>query len=193
MQWLLPQHLSLSSMLRLFLVSCGLIASTTNALPAQAASESSAPAAARPSVEPLLDALVGDWSMAGQVVGHPATYDLAGRRVLGGKYVELHMTDVTRPPKYEARVFIGADTVAGRILVHWIDNTGAAYSVPPGTGTIAGDTLVFEIPYSTGPFRDTFTFDRRARIWTFRLESGDGKGGWRLFANYTVKTASPAR
>jgi hypothetical protein len=37
------------------------------------------------------------------------------------------------PPKYEARVFIGPDTLAGRALAHWLDNFGAVYSVPPAS------------------------------------------------------------
>jgi hypothetical protein len=57
---------------------------------------------------------------------------------------------------YEARVFVGADTTPNLVVVHWIDNTGGAFSIPFGTGTVVADTLRFDIPYSTGPFRDTF-------------------------------------
>jgi hypothetical protein len=145
--------------------------------------ETATPAAA----EALLDWLVGTWQMVGHVRGKPDTYALAACRVLGGRYVELHMTDVQRPPQYEARVFIRADTTPARVFVHWIDSFGAAFSVPHATGAVMGDTLRFEFGYSSGPFRDTFVYDRKAGRWTFRLEAGDGRGVWRPFADYKVR------
>jgi hypothetical protein len=154
---------------------------------AQAPREASAAASAPVPADSLLDHLVGTWRMVGQVHGQPVRYALAVDRVLHGQYVELHMTDVNQPSRYEARVFVGADTVAGRVLVHWLDNFGAAFSVPAGSGSVAGDTLRFYIPYSTGPFRDTFIYDPATDAWIFRLESGDGSGAWRPFADYDVR------
>src|SRR6266480_4787439 len=121
----------------------------------------------------VMDNFVGTWTMSGTARGKPVAYDLEGKRILDGRYVELHMTDVQRPPKYEARVFIGEDTVTNHIIVHWLDSFGAAYSVPPGTGTISGDTLVFHVPYPDGDFRDTFVYHRENRTWSFLLESSD--------------------
>jgi hypothetical protein len=157
------------------------------------ATAQSAPSAQRASADSpstavgLLDQLVGTWRMVGQVRGRPASYDLEARRVLGGHFVELHMTDAGRPATYEARVFIGEDTTAGKIFVHWMDNFGAAFSVPAAAGAVAGDTVRFEFAYSSGPFRDTFVYHRAANAWTFRLESGDDKAGWRPFALYEVQ------
>jgi hypothetical protein len=136
----------------------------------------------------LLERLVGDWRMVGQVRGEPATYALTARRTLQGRFVELHMVDVSTPPQYEARVFVGVDS-AGRVVAHWMDSFGAAFSIPHGEGRIAGDTVRFEIPYADGPFRDTFILDRRTGRWRFVLEAGDGKGGWSLFAEYDVRRA----
>jgi hypothetical protein len=101
--------------------------------------------------------------------------------------VELHMRDVRRPSAYEARVFIGADTTAGHLIAHWLDNFGAAYSVPPATGEVRGDTLLLAFPYPTGAFRDTFVYLRTTDRWHFRLEAADSVGGWRLFAEYDVQ------
>lgn len=149
----------------------------------------------KPATEVLLDRLVGTWQMVGHVRGKPVTYTLDARRVLGGRYVELHMTDVQRPAQYEARVFIGADTAPGHVIVHWLDSFGAPYSVPHATGTAVGDTLRFEFAYSGGPLRDTFIYDAAAGRWTFRLVGGDGHGTWKPFADYEVKpsvSAAPA-
>ena len=139
------------------------------------------------STDSLLERFVGQWVMTGTVRDRPATYALDVSRVLQGKYVELHMTDVQLPPGYEARAFLGADTAGTRVIAHWLDNFGAAYSVPTATGTVQGDTLVLDFPYPTGAFRDTFVHDRARDRWDMRLERADGKGGWTLFARYEAR------
>ena len=136
------------------------------------------------STDSLLERFVGQWAMAGTVRGRPATYALDVSRVLQGRYVELHMTDVHLPPGYEARAFLGADTAGAGVIAHWLDNFGAAYSVPTATGAARGDTLVLNFPYATGAFRDTFVYDRSHDRWDMRLERADGSGGWTLFAQY---------
>ena len=150
------------------------------------------PGAAHARTPDLLDRLVGRWQVVGQVHGRPATYAADGHRVLSGRFVELDMTDISSPPAYEARVFIGEDTTATKVLVHWLDNFGAAYSVPAASGRIVGDTIRFEFAYSSGPFRDTFVYHRANGGWTFRLEAGDGSGGWRPFADYEVRRSKKA-
>lgn len=136
---------------------------------------------------PLLERLTGHWRMVGQVRGHPVTYDLDARRILNGAFVELHMKDVARPAQYEALVLIGEDTLPNRVLVHWLDSTGGAYSVPSGDGSTSGDTLTFDIPYPESPFHDTFVFRRSNGSWMFRLDGSDKNGGRRPFAEYEVK------
>jgi hypothetical protein len=138
-------------------------------------------------MEGLLDRLVGKWQMTGSVRGRPVTYTLDATRVLQGRFVELHMEDVNRPPAYEARVFLGVDSAGSRYIVHWLDRFGAAFSIPHATGHARGDTIVFTFPYPTGAFRDTFVYDPRGDRWYFRLESADSTGGWRLFADYHVQ------
>jgi hypothetical protein len=150
-----------------------------------------APAAAQEAtlagMDSLLERLVGNWEMAGEVRGHPAIYHLEARRVLRGRFVELHMVDVATPPQYEARVFVGVDSAGSRYVVHWLDNFGAAYSIPHAVGHATGDTIQFTFAYADGPFRDTFAYDRQHDRWNFLLESGDSTGAWRLFADYDVR------
>jgi hypothetical protein len=150
-------------------------------------------APAQAPADSLLERLTGDWHVVGQVGGRPANYTLVARRVLAERFVELHMTDVAQPPQYEARVFIGVDTVPGQVVVHWLDNFGGAFSVPAGKGSVVGDTLRFEFAYSTGPFRDTFVYHRAAGKWTFRLENSTSSGGWRPFAAYEVERVPAGR
>jgi hypothetical protein len=137
-------------------------------------------------MDSLLDRLVGLWQMTGSVRGKPVAYTLDGKRVLQGRFVELHMEDVSRPPAYEARVFIGVESSGSRYLAHWLDSFGAAYSIPHATGEARGDTLFLRFPYPEGAFRDTFVYRRSADTWYFRLETADSSGAWRLFAEYEV-------
>ena len=145
----------------------------------------SQPAAPTPTAA-LLARLAGQWEMRGSVHGRPAMYRVSAQPTLGAKYIELHMRDTSPKAPYEARVFIGPDTVAGAVIVHWLDNTGAAFSIPAGAGTVVADTLRFEFAYSNGPFRDRLVYRAATRDWEVRLESGDGKGGWRLFGEYVM-------
>ena len=175
----------MSRCFRILLTSAAVfIAPTIEAQPAQPA----------PAADSLLNRLLGSWSMTGRVRGTAVQYRMSATRVLAGRFVEVHMIDTARVPQYEARVFVGADTVSRGVLVHWLDNFGAAYSVPHGIGTVHGDTLQFLIGYNDGPFRDTFVYRGPQRGWYFRLESGDGRGTWTLFAEYEVtRLAAPAR
>jgi hypothetical protein len=138
-------------------------------------------------MDSLLGHLTGTWHMTGTVRGRPANYRMIGQRVLHGRFVELHMEDRTRPPEYEARVFLGVDSAATRLIVHWLDRFGAGLSIPHAVGEARGDTLQFTFAYADGPFRDTFSYDRQHGEWRFLLESGDQQGGWRRFAEYQVR------
>lgn len=153
------------------------------AMSAPAAAQAPSPSA----MDSLLERLVGRWEMTGTVRSRPATYDLEAKRVLARQFVELHMVDVAQPPAYEARVFLGVDSAGARYIVHWLDRFGAAYSIPHAVGEAQGDTVRFTFAYASGPFRDTFVYDRPRDRWYFRLESGDSTGGWKLFAEYQVR------
>ena len=135
----------------------------------------------------LLARLSGEWTMTGDVRGKPVNYQLHSEAVLNNTFIELHMTDVSAPPKYEARVFIGFDPKTQRIIAHWIDSFGAAFSIPPGIRRIDGNQIEFEIPYPDGPFKDTFVYAGQADAWTLTIDSGDGTGTTKHFAAYAIK------
>jgi hypothetical protein len=149
---------------------------------------------ARPSTAPdarpaLIAGMDGQWVMVGDVMGKPVEYRLVVSPVLAGSFTELHMTDVQSPPQYEARVFIAHDPDSDQIIVHWLDAFGGKASIPHGTGRIAGDTLEFTIPYAQGPFRDRLTFDSSKGTWRFTIESAEGSGQWKHFAEYEIVPA----
>lgn len=136
---------------------------------------------------PLLKQLDGEWLMTGDLLGKPVTYSLVAGPTLRARYSELHMRDVSEPPQYEARVFLGVDAETGELIAHWLDDFGARYSIPHGTGRIEGSALQFTIPYADGPFRDTFEFDPGSGTWTFRIEAGQPDGSWKHFARYEIR------
>ena len=136
---------------------------------------------------PLLKELDGEWTMKGDVLGKLVTYQMVAGPTLRARYTEMHMRDLAQPPQYEARVFLGFDEESGDLIVHWMDDFGARYSIPHGTGRIDGSTLQFTFPYADGPFRDTLEFDQRNGTWTLRIEAGQPDGSWKHFARYEIR------
>ncbi|MFI5460312.1 MAG: hypothetical protein ACHRXM_33260 [Isosphaerales bacterium] len=66
-------------------------------------------------------------------------------------------------------------------MAHWCDTYGGKFSAM-GYGKRTGETIEFEFSYPDGPFYNTFTWDAKAKEWTFRMEN-QGKDGRRvLFA-----------
>jgi hypothetical protein len=132
-------------------------------------------------------ALDGDWIMSGDVMGKPVTYRMTAGPTLQGAFTEIHMNDVQVPPEYEARVLIGYDRQSNSVIAHWMDNFGARYSIPHGTGSVTDNSIQFTIPYEGGPFRDTFTYDSDTNTWVFVLEASQPDGTWKHFARYKVR------
>ena len=139
-----------------------------------------------PERPPALKALDGTWVMSGDVMGKPVTYRMVAKPTLQGAFTELHLNDVQVPSEYEARVFIGYDEESKSVIVHWMDSFGAKYSTPHGSGRVTDDTIQFTIPYTSGSFRDTFTYDPASKTWLFVLEAAQSDGTWKHFARYNV-------
>lgn len=139
-----------------------------------------------PERPPALKALDGNWVMSGDVMGKPVTYRMVAKPALQGAFTELHMSDVQVPSEYEARVFIGYDADSKAVIVHWMDSFGAKYSIPHGTGHVTDNSVQFTIPYHSGSFRDTFTYNPASKTWLFVLEAAQPDGTWKHFARYSV-------
>jgi len=147
-----------------------------------------APASAQPDLRPaLLAARDGSWIASGDVLGEAVTYTLIGSPVLGNSFTELHMVDQAETEPYEARVFIGYDEKSDQIYTHWLDNFGARFSIPHGTGTLSEDTILFIVPYEAGTIRDILVFDAEAMTWSFTIEAATPEGDWKHFAKYELK------
>jgi hypothetical protein len=134
----------------------------------------------------LLESLDGRWTMVGDVMGKPVQYEMEAFPTLQGTFTEIHMNDVQVPSEYEARVFIGVDK-SGEVIAHWLDSFGAKYSAPHGTGSVTDSTIVFYIPYPSGQFRDTLSYQPAAKTWTLVIEGAKPDGSWLHFAKYDIR------
>ena len=106
--------------------------------------------------------------------------------VLNHQFLQLHMKDVADPPAYEALVLIGYAHVDKKYVAHWCDTYGGKFSAV-GYGKRSGDAIEFEFHYPDGPFYNTFTWDAKAKRWTFRMESQNKNGKRALFAEDTLR------
>jgi hypothetical protein len=132
--------------------------------------------------DPLLDKLVGDWSVERKFGnGYRAKNLVHGEWVLQHQFVELHYRDTASPPAYEALVLIGYDDVGKRYICHWADNFGGAFSgdgyAPRDEGASA---LEFKFDYHNGQLENRFAFDPRSGGWTSTIRQTE-KGEWKLF------------
>jgi hypothetical protein len=133
-----------------------------------------------------LDALQGDWDMAGTFLGKAIKYRAKGQRVLQGGFLRLHMIDAAEPPTYEADLFLGYDPHANDYIGHWLDRFGAAGARVVANGKRSGETLVLQFPYAEAAFKDTFVYDPNKDTWSLLIESQKPGGEWSNFATYTL-------
>ena len=145
-----------------------------------------------PAADPFLTRLVGDWDLTGSVRGQSVHQHAAARWVLKGGWLRLALTDLARPPGYEACVFFGYDAKAGDYIVHWLDQFGAPGARVVGSGHRDGETLVFAFPYAEGAFRDTLTLDAEGSRGTLLIEQQARDGSWSTFASYRMVRGAPA-
>ena len=66
-------------------------------------------------------------------------------------------------------------------VLHW------AHSVVTKLEPVDGHSIVFEFQYPDGPFYNTFTWDAKAKGWTFRMESQSKEGKRVLFVEDTLR------
>jgi hypothetical protein len=134
----------------------------------------------------FIENLTGEWKLTRKIRGKKVENTLKAEWVLNHQFLKLHMKDVADPPAYEALVLIGYAHGDKKYVAHWCDTYGGKFSAV-GYGKRSGDAITFEFQYEDGPFYNTFTWDAKAKGWTFRMES-QGKDGKRvLFAEDSLR------
>jgi hypothetical protein len=104
--------------------------------------------------------------------------------VLGHQFLQLRYRDPEKHA-YQALVYIGSGE-GDRYVAYWMDVHGGSMSAR-GTGKRGGDALELVFDYPTGPFYNTYTFDRAARTWTSRMGTRSADGAWQPFATDTFR------
>lgn len=140
---------------------------------------------AHPLQDPLLDQLVGAWTMSGTVRGRKVTYSTHAEWVLNHQFLKIDMRDVATPPSYEATFYLGYDNMSTRYVAHLLDAFGGRWSETLGFGQKDKDAITFVFEYPDGPFRTTFT--HTADGWAVDMRERAADGEWRDFASYILR------
>lgn len=126
----------------------------------------------------LLDKLVGEWKITGQIGGDPVENNFDAKWVLNHQFLELNFLDVN-PEDYAAKVFIGYDCISERYVVHWLDSFGSRYSETLGYGIKKDENIIeFRFEYPNAPLINKFSYDSKADIWTFFVTTKNKEGNW---------------
>ena len=134
----------------------------------------------------FIENLSGDWKLTRKIRNTEVTNTCKAEWVLNHQFLQLHMKDVADPPSYEALVLIGYSHADKQYIAHWCDNHGGKFSAI-GYGKRSGDSIEFQFEYPDGPFYNTFTWNAKAKGWTFLMESVEKGGKRALFAEDTLR------
>ena len=137
----------------------------------------------------VLNNLAGDWTLSRKMHGQNSLSTVHAEWVLNHQFLFIHMKEQSNPSQYEARVYIGYDTVNKRYIVHWIDMFGGRVSETLGYGNREGNSIKLEFNYPDGLFHNTMTWHPESKSWTTLLEQKDQKGKWSVFAEEVLRRA----
>jgi len=143
----------------------------------------------------LLDHMVGNWKLNGNVMGRAADHIVEAEWVLNHQFLRIHEKD-NRPASssvsYEALIFVGYDNTSDRYVAHWNDVYGGRFSETLGYGIRSGDEIRFVFEYPDGPFHTTFRWNPRTQQWKWLMQSKDKSGKWSDFADFTLTRLGPS-
>lgn len=149
------------------------------------------PAARLPASSPeLLNRLVGSWVLRGEIAGQSATHDVRATPVLQGNYVRIDEVSRERGenglPAYEATIFVG--WLDDRYICIWLDNTDVAAPGVTCEASPRGDAIPFAFRDAEGAliFNNTFTYNRDADTWEWRMVNVGGNGAEETFGVVTL-------
>ena len=143
--------------------------------------------------DPLLDNMVGTWTLTGKVAGREARHSVTAEWVLNHQFLRIHEKDelppTNVPPGYEAMVMVGYDNTSDRYVVHWIDIYGGRFSETLGYGTRTGNDIALTFEYPDGPFHTTFRWRPESKTWEWLMQQKNKQGQWTEFADLTLVPA----
>ncbi|NVN94930.1 MAG: DUF1579 family protein [Bacteroidetes bacterium] len=140
--------------------------------------------------DPLLEKIIGNWNVSGQIHGDNITYNFNASWELNHQFVVLSFADTAKLPQYTAKVFIGYDCISERYVAHWLDNFGGRFSETLGYGINSGQNIEFRFEYPDGPFINKFMYDNKADTWQFHTTTKNNKGSWVSFGDMYLQRAN---
>lgn len=140
--------------------------------------------------DPLLDRMIGHWTMSGMMVDRPVHQTVDAKWILGHQFLQIHEMGAIDPktgkPEYEAMPLIGYDNMSERYVAHWVDVFGGRWSETLGYGKRNGDEIDFVFEYPDGPFHTDFIWNAKAGTWRWRMTQKTAEGKWAGFADVTL-------
>jgi hypothetical protein len=141
--------------------------------------------------DPLLEHMVGKWSLQGTIAGQETTHDINIEWVLAHQYLQIreksHEKDAKGEAAYEAIVYIGWDQHARQYSCLWLDitNGGGLSAQAIGHAKRAGDQMAFLFKGGDGSlFHTTFAYDRKVDQWQWLMDAEEN-GKLQPFARLT--------
>jgi len=133
--------------------------------------------------DPLLEQLIGKWTVSGDIGGEKIGYHFIANWELNHQFIALSFEDTALNPQYMAKIFIGYDCISERYVAHWLDNFGGRYSETLGYGLKTGNSIEFRFEYTDGPFLNKFIYDTDSDKWQFHTTTKNNKGSWVVFGD----------
>lgn len=135
-----------------------------------------------PTDSPLLDHLVGQWTMEGTIAGQKTVHDVSAEWVLGHHYLALH--EVSREkqkdgsPKYEATIYIGWNPQPKEYACVWLDVYGGLAVESIGTASAKENDIPFVFKDEKGAvtFLNDFVYDPQADTWEWHMDNVTAAG-----------------
>jgi len=143
--------------------------------------------------DPLLNNMLGSWTLSGNIANRPARHSVQAEWVLNHQFLRIHEKDdapsTNGLPGYEALVMVGYDNMSERYVVHWLDIYGGRFSETLGYGSRKGNDISLTFEYPDGPFHTTFRWKPDAKRWEWTMEAKNKEGNWTQFAAVTLVPA----
>jgi hypothetical protein len=143
--------------------------------------------------DPLLDRLVGNWVLRGEIAHKAVTHAVTARWVLAHEYVQIREISRSRTaagePDYEAIVYIGWDPDLKQYACLWLDSTGGDGLVGWALGHANPEkrelAFVFSDKNGDPSVRNTFAYEPATNSWHWAIDNVD-KGKVEHFANVAL-------
>lgn len=132
----------------------------------------------------LLDKLVGNWTLTGNMKGGELAQECSAEWVLNHEFLRLQCRETKSPPllkvRYESNMYIGCSSASPRYVVNLVDIFGAGDSL--GFGQRTGNSLRFVWRYPSGAaFENRFIWNPESHTWTSSLQQKDSSGKWSVW------------